>query len=198
MAAPTPLAKTRFAMRHRDHYSPSAPAVRLGRLLRAMAPVVLVLAVLISQAGAQEELTYSQYQALAWTAHRLDHMAQFEPLDGEPGMYFALGDRFGTVQVLKLSGRGSEQIWKSNSLGGVPQEVLTADLAGDGLDDALICRTSAGKVYVWSLDGYQQLWESLSGEYQQVACLTTANLDEDPATEIVMIADGRLVQIDGE
>ncbi|MGD9546950.1 MAG: hypothetical protein AB7V45_05280 [Candidatus Krumholzibacteriia bacterium] len=146
---------------------------------------------------AQEELTYEQYRDLSWAAQRLDHMAMFEPLQGEAGMYVALGDRFSTVQVIRMNGRGAERVWKSNQLGGVPETVLAADLGGDGLDDALICNTGTGKIYVWSLEDYNQLWESLTGEYQQIACFTTANLDEDPAREIVMIADGRLVQIDG-
>lgn len=146
----------------------------------------------------QDELTYAQYRDLSWSAHRLDHLAQFEPLHGEAGMLLAVGDRFGTVQVIRLTGRGAEWIWKSNQLAGVPLQVLAADLSGDGLDDSLLCRTNAGKVYVWAMDGFTQVWESLTGEYQQIACFTTANLDEDPAIEIVMIADGKLVQIDGQ
>jgi hypothetical protein len=148
-------------------------------------------------AVAQGELTYSEYRKLSWASDRLEHVAMFEPIHGEEGMYFAIGERFGTVQVNKMDGRGMSRVWKSIQLSGVPNEVLVADLDGDGLDDSLICRTSTGKVYTWSLDGYQLVWESLPSEYRSVSCFTTANMDDDRANEIVMIADNRIVYVDG-
>jgi hypothetical protein len=146
---------------------------------------------------AQTELSYSQYRTLSWAAGRLDHLVQFEPIHGETGMFFALGERFGTVQVIKLDGSGARQVWKSNQLNGVPEEMLAADMNGDGLDDTILCRTSNGIMYAWSMDGYTQVWESLTGEYQQITCFTIANMDEDPANEIVMVADDRIVYVDG-
>lgn len=148
-------------------------------------------------AQAQEELSYEQYRALAWAADRLDHLAAFEPLHGEAGMYTALAERFGTVIVIKHTSRGAQREWKSNQLSGIPEEVLVADLAGDGLDDALVCRTSSGKIYVWSLEDYTLLWESLPSDYQKIDCLTTANMDDDAPSEIVLIGDRKIVYIDG-
>ena len=146
---------------------------------------------------AQQELTYNQYRDLARASYRMDHLAVFEPMQGEPGMYFALGERFGTVQVIKMDSRGGERVWRSNQLDGIPIEVITADLSGDTLDDSLICRTANSKIYVWALDGFTLLWESLQGEYNQISCFTTANMDEDPAGEIVLLADQKIVYIDG-
>jgi hypothetical protein len=136
----------------------------------------------VGPAGAQEELSYEQYRNLSWAADRLAHLAQFEPLHGEAGMYFALAERFGTVQVVRVDARGRERVWKSNQLSGVPDEVLTSDLDGDGLEDSILARTSTGKVYVWTMDGFDQVWESLASEYQQISCFTTANMDDDEAT----------------
>jgi hypothetical protein len=146
---------------------------------------------------AQNELDYEQYRNLAWACDRIDHMTKFEPLHGEPGMFFAVAERFGTVQVAKVDARGVERVWKSIQLSGVPEELLVADLQGDGFDDSLVCRTSNGKVYVWALDGYALVWESLPGEYQTIPCFTVANMDEDPANEIVLLADRRLIYVDG-
>jgi hypothetical protein len=159
---------------------------------------ILLLAVMLPGAVlAQSELSYRQYRDLAALADRFEHVAQFEPLQGEPGMFFAIAERFGTVQVLKVDGRGVRTVWKSNQLAGIPEEVIVADLSGDGLDDALLCRTSAARIYAWALDEFSPLWESLSGEYAIVQCFTAANVDEDPAAEIVMIADQRIVYVDG-
>ncbi|MEN8005662.1 MAG: hypothetical protein ABFS42_01555 [Candidatus Krumholzibacteriota bacterium] len=148
-------------------------------------------------ARAAGELSYSQYRTLSWAADRVNHVAKFEPIHGEEGMFFAIGERFGTVQVAKMDGQGVSRVWKSIQLSGIPDEVITADLDGDGLEDGILCRTSNGKVYAWAMDGYVLLWESLPGEYETVSCFTTANMDDDAANEIVMVADNRIVYVDG-
>lgn len=163
-----------------------------------LALVALVLVLVPGAAWAQGELTYEQYQELARASYRMNHLTVFEPLQGESGMYFALGERFGTVQVVKVDGRGGQRVWRSNQLDGAPVEVITADLSGDGLEDSLICRTMNAKIYVWALDGFDLIWESLQGEYQEISCFTTANMDDDAAGEIVLLADQKIVYIDGE
>ncbi len=179
----------------------SIPATGLApirpALFLALFGLAFILGFVPGLASAQGELTYSEYRDLAWAADRISHVTMFEPIHGEEGMFLAIAERFGTVQVSKLDGKGMSRVWKSNQLSGVPDEVLTADLDGDGLDDSLLCRTSTGKVYVWGLDGYPLLWESLPSEYQMVTCFTTANIDDDRANEIVMIADNRIVYVDG-
>lgn len=173
------------------------PSSQSGRRLTALLVCTVTALGLAGAARSQTELSYRQYRDLSRVADGFDHFVQFEPLQGETGMFYAVAERFGTVQVVKVDGRGSRTIWKSNQLAGVPEEVLVADLSGDGLDDALLCRTGGARVYAWALDGFAPLWESLSGEYSQISCFTAANIDEDPAAEIVMIANGRLVYIDG-
>lgn len=169
----------------------------MGWITLALLLMATVLMVAPQGAVAQQELNYEQYKALSWAASRLDHLAAFEPIHGEEGMFTALGERFGTVIVIKHTSRGAERIWKSIQLSGIPEEVMVADLDGDSLDDALICRTNAGKVYVWSLENYTLLWESLPSEYRSISCFTTANMDEDQANEIVLLADNKIIYIDG-
>lgn len=159
--------------------------------------LAVILGSLPGAAVAQGELTYSEYRNLAWAAYRIQHIAMFEPIHGEEGMFLAIGERFGSVQISKMDGNGMSRVWKSNQLSGVPDEVISADLDGDGLEDSLLCRTNTGKIYVWSLDGYRLMWESLPSEYNLVTCFTIADLDDDQANEIVMIADDRLVYVDG-
>jgi len=167
------------------------------------APVVTMLGLVFAllagpvSVRAQGELSYTEYRKLAWLADRMNHITMFEPIHGEEGMYLAIGERFGTVQVAKMDAQGVRRVWKSKAVSGVPDELLTADLDGDGLDDSLLCRTNNGKIYVWALDGYTLLWESLPSEYRLVSCFTTGNMDDDPANEIVLIADSRIVYIDG-
>lgn len=168
---------------------PSCRRVRLG--------LILVTLCVAGSALGQQELTYRQYRDLAWLGDGFDHVAQFEPMQGEAGMFFAIAERFGTVQVVKVDGRGLRTVWKSNQLSGIPEEVLVADLSGDGLDDALLCRTASARVYAWNLEDFSPLWESLASEYQVISCFTVANVDEDPLSEIVMVADNLIVYVDG-
>jgi hypothetical protein len=173
-------------------------ASRFGfSFILAVFGLVVFLGFAATEATAQGELTYSEYRSLAWAADRMDHITMFEPIHGEEGMFLAIAERFGTVQITKMDGNGMSRVWKSIQLSGVPDEVLTADLDGDGLEGGLLCRTNTGKIYVWSLDGYALLWESLPSEYRTITCFTTANVDEDQATEIVMIANNRIVYVDG-
>ncbi len=177
-------------------------AIHLVRVFARVRPglrglALLLLCVPALALGADSELTYRQYRDLAQLADGFDHVAMFEPLQGESGMLMAIAERFGNVMVFKVDGRGARTIWKSDQLAGVPEEVIVADLTGDGLDDALLCRTSAARVYAWALDDFAEVWESLSGEYATINCFTVGNVDEDPVAEIVMIADNRLVYVDG-
>lgn len=167
--------------------------------LRRLAPCCLALILALAAAAAtaaDNELTYRQYRDLARLADGFEHVAMFEPLQGEAGMFVAVAERFGNVMVFKADGKGVRTVWKSDQLAGIPEEVVVADLTGDGLDDALLCRTAAARVYVWKLEDFSELWESLSGEYSSITCFTVANVDEDPAAEIVMVADNHLVYVD--
>ncbi|MCP4571937.1 MAG: VCBS repeat-containing protein [bacterium] len=148
-------------------------------------------------ASAQPELSYAQYRAMSWAADRIDHMTTFEPMAGEPGMFLAVAERFGTILVYRSTAQGIRREWKSAHLGGIPEELLVADLDGDGFDDSLVCRTSAGKIYVWSLENYAQTWESLQGEYERISCFTTANVDQDEAREIILLGDEKIHYVDG-
>ena len=171
---------------------PRSPSLCLI-LLAAMVSALLV----TGTAAAQGELSYQQYRTLAWAADRMDHLAMFEPLEGEQGMHLALGERFGTVQVFKFDGSSVLRVWKSIHLSGIPEELLVADLDGDGFEDALLCRTSGAKIYVWSLEDFSLIWESLSGEYEIIDGYTTANVDDGPEAEIVLLADRKITYIDG-
>jgi hypothetical protein len=150
-------------------------------------------------ASAQGELSYAQYRAIAETADRLQHVAMFEPLSGQPGMNVVIGDRFGKLDVYYLEpGNKSTLLWKSQQLAGNADEVLCADLSGDGLDDSILARTSSGRLYVWALDGFQLLFQSLPNDYQQIQAFTVANVDQDPQSEIILDADHKIYYVDGK
>jgi hypothetical protein len=148
-------------------------------------------------AAQADELTYAEYRRIAETALRLKHTAQYEPLDGETGMNIVIGDRFGQINVYHLEpGGGSTRLWKSRTLAGAIDEVLIGDLDGNGLDDSILARTPT-QIYVFRLDDFQMAFESLSNDYRQIQSFTIANVDQDPAAEIVLNADQKINYIDG-
>jgi hypothetical protein len=170
---------------------------RLSRLAGCFLLALLAFA-LVPGAGAQEELSYAEYRAIAQVAITQYHCAMFEPLQGEPGMYLALGDKFGKVNVFRLNGgQDHDRVWASRQLDGNPEEVLVGDLDGDGLDDSLICRTLR-RLYIFDLtNDFYESYESQPNDFQTIYAFTVANVDEDPQLEIVLAADSKIHYIDG-
>ena len=189
------MSEARQAMHGR---SPVA-RTRTAMASRAMIGMALALVVLAGTTvvQAQQELTYDEFRQITTTSNRLRPVTSFEPLEGETGMYFVLGDRFNRVHIYHMTQGESTRVWKSRQLNGFVLEILVVDLSGDGLDDSLVARTNSGFIYVWRLVDYQLIYESLAGEYRNITCFTVANMDEDPQTELVLNADTKLYTVDG-
>jgi len=147
---------------------------------------------------AQEELAYEEYHGIARTAITMHHCAMFEPLDGQAGMHLVIGDKFGKVNVYRLNGDGDHsRIWASRQLEGSPEEVLIADLDSDGLDDTILCRTMR-RIYAWDLtQNFYAIYESTPNDFRAIRAFTVANVDDDPAKEIVINADSKIHYVDG-
>lgn len=75
--------------------------------------------------------------------------------------FLALGDRFARLSVYRLGeGENRGRIWSSRALDGNVQEVLVADLDGDGATDHLVCRTPR-RIYAFDLrDDFRMTFES--------------------------------------
>ncbi|MEZ4388432.1 MAG: hypothetical protein R3D98_12845 [Candidatus Krumholzibacteriia bacterium] len=169
----------------------------MRRLPACGAVLVGLLAMVAAGARAQSELTYDEYRAIARTANQMQRCAMFEPLDGEAGMNLVVGDRFGKLNVIHILPGGQRRtVWTSRQLDGAPEEVLVADLNQDGLDDHLVCRTLR-RLYVFKLDDYYNAFESQPNDFSNIRTFTVANVDADPAAEIVINADQKIHYIDG-
>ena len=149
--------------------------------------------------AAQDELSYQEYDALARAAYNLLHCDMFEPLGGEVGMHMVIADRYGKLNVYRLlAGSEHERIWVSRQLDGSAEEVLVADLDGDGLDDHIVARTPR-RLYAFDLESdFYLAYESQPNDFQQIRAFTVANVDQDPAREIVVNADDKIHYVDGE
>jgi hypothetical protein len=146
--------------------------------------------------AAQTELGYEQYRAVMSAAERLDHLCTIESLETAAGPFVAVADRFGLVRVYQLTGDGSREIWTSKQLNGTVQQVLSADLDGDGSDE-IVAWTSMATFYVWSSRDYRLLFETLQNDFRTIHSLAIGQVDDDAPLEIVVNADLLLHYYDG-
>ncbi len=162
----------------------------------------IVLAVLLflatwapAKARAQSQLDYWQVLALDRVAFRMKTVALM-PATDEPGQIMVYGDRYGYLRANQVTGDGSVEIWRSRTLDGEVWEVMVEDLDGDGRVE-ILCRTQGGRLYVFD-DTFNPKWENLREDYQEISAMAIANMDDDPAYELVILGDGHIDYIDGK
>lgn len=161
-------------------------------------PLVLALGLPALAQSSADELTFAEYRSIIRVAEQFLRCAMFEPLDGESGLNLVIGDRFGKINVYRLRGGGRrERVWSSQQLDGNAEEVVVADLNGDGLDDHIIVRT-ARRIYAWNLnEDFYLGYESSPNDFQSIRAFTVGNVDDDPGNDIVLNADDKIHYIDG-
>lgn len=147
--------------------------------------------------AAVTELDYWQYKGIVKTAERLDHLTLIDSMEDDNGVYLAMGDRFGLLRMVYLSGDGARDIWTSKHLNGIVRQVISADLDLDGQDE-IIAWTTGGITYIWSAAQKRLLHETLSNDYQIIHSIAIGNVDNDPALEIIINADNHIHYVDGE
>jgi hypothetical protein len=115
--------------------------------------------------------------------------------EGE-GAAFLYGDTKGVVHhYVSDDGRLREK-WKSFPLEGTVRKLLGEDLDGDG-EPEIIAYTSGARIYVWDIEKYERLWESVEQKFEAIQAMVVDDVDRDPAQEIIVCADNKIVYYDG-
>ena len=162
-------------------------------VLRKYIWLVLLLLVPVSAAAELDAHTLFQMDQAVFRARPMAIM----PVDELPGVVMVYGDRYAIVRVVRLSERGAQVLWRSSSLEGGPiQEIFVEDLDGRGGYD-IIARTQAGQVFVFD-DTYSSRWTSVNENFRAVNAMTIAQLDSDPAFELLFVADNQINVYDGD
>ncbi len=166
------------------------------RILRwaLLGGLALVIATGSTAFAADSPLDYWQVLALDRAAFRLKTIALM-PVTEETGQIMIYGDRYGYLRANRVTGNGGFEIWRSRLLDGEIWQVLVVDLDGDGRVE-ILCRTQGGRLYVFDKE-YNLRWENLREDYQEISAMTVANMDSDPAYEIIVLGDGFIDYIDG-
>jgi len=119
------------------------------------------------------------------------------PVDNLSGVVLVYGDRYAIVRVVRVTDRGVQVLWRSSALeGGAIQEILVEDLDGRGGYD-IIVRTQGGQAFVFD-ETYASRWTTVKENFRRVNAITIANLDDDPAYELLMVADNQILIFDGD
>ena len=129
-------------------------------------------------------------------AARFRAMTSFKA-DSIPHEYVAFGDVRGYVHVLRKEGAGFVHSWSTFSLGSPIKDIFADDIDADGVIE-LVVITSEGRMFVFDTKNRQMVWENTGNDFESVSTLAIDQLDRDPAKELVLCADSRLIVMDGE
>jgi len=128
------------------------------------------------------------------TAFRIDPVAVL-PLSPSGGIDMVYGDTYGVLRIVNINEGRTVETWRSRQLGDAVLEVLVEDMEGDGRAE-IIARTRSSLVYVYD-DRYEERWVSSPAEYRNITAMAIANVDADPAFELVLLAQNILHYLDG-
>jgi len=111
---------------------------------------------------------------------------------------FFYGDRKNTIHRVVFQDGQFNRLWRSPPLGGTIQTVLIEDIDQNG-EDELITYTAKSEAQIWDYEErYKIRWESQrETKFSTIQSLAVANVDSDPALELIFCADNRIWYIDG-
>jgi hypothetical protein len=122
--------------------------------------------------------------------------AQVIPLDSIGGWGLIYADVYGKLHILKSTPKGWKLEWELTNLGAKIRKFFIRDLDADGFKEIIIA-TVDGRILVYSIGTYQNIWENLEDNFSSLQAIEVANVDEDPQLELIFIADGRIQLVDG-
>jgi hypothetical protein len=122
--------------------------------------------------------------------------AQVIPLDSIGGWGLIYADTYGKLHLLKATPKGLKLEWELTNLGVKIRRFFVRDLDADGVPEIIVA-TVDGRILVYSMGTYQNVWENLEDSFSSIQAIDVANIDSDPQLELIYIADLRLYIVDG-
>ncbi len=115
---------------------------------------------------------------------------------GSPDFRFVYTNRQGRIFVYREEKGELQSDWENTELGSRAAAMTVTDLYGDGALK-IVVGTVRGRILVWDLESYDLEWENLQDRFEKIDWIAAANIDEDPAQELIVLGDDRLVVFDG-
>jgi hypothetical protein len=173
---------------------------RINRVGRPLSGLTAVLAGLFLAGPAAGQYVDEEQAALAAEIDALSAMfpavVAFPWIEDDEEIAFLYADTKGIIHLMLTdSGRLREE-WKSFPLEGTVRELFAEDLDGDGRSE-IVAHTTGARIYVWETDKYELLWESVEEKFEVLHAMAIADVDRDPALELVVCVDNKLAYYDG-
>jgi hypothetical protein len=111
--------------------------------------------------------------------------------DGELSDLFIYANINQNIHVYSLTAGKLKLEWQSTNLGSQITSLLAQDLYQDGRPE-LVFSTAAGRIVIYDLETYSFVWENLQDRFEEIECLTAANIDNDIQAELIFVADSYL------
>lgn len=108
------------------------------------------------------------------------------PPRGDQPLRYVYADVAQHIHVFSVKDGKAKPEWETASMGSDLTALLLAeDQSGENV---LLVATLAGRIVVYDLDDYRMRYEHFQDRFDNITCLTAANLDDDPQSEVVFIS----------
>jgi len=121
--------------------------------------------------------------------------AKVIPLDGGNAWGIIYADVYGKIYVKRATERGWKREWELTNLGAKVKKFFILDVGEDGILD-LVIATVAGRLLIYRLDDYSNVWENIEDGWTSIEAIDIKNVDDDPQVEFIVLAEGTLYVID--
>lgn len=122
-------------------------------------------------------------------------LAQIIPLDDGDAWGLIYADVYGKIYLKRATDQGWKREWEITNLGAKVRKFFIVDLEPNGILN-LVVATVSGKILVYRLDNYTNIWENLEDDWTSIEAIDVANVDDDPQLEFIVLANGTLYIID--
>lgn len=122
--------------------------------------------------------------------------AKVIPLDNGESWGLMYADVYGKLHLVRSTERGWKLEWELTNLGSKVRKFFVDDIERDG-DLEIIVVTISGRILIYRLEGYINVWENIEDKFVNIAAVELENIDGDPQLEFIILAERRLYIFDG-
>jgi len=115
-------------------------------------------------------------------------------LDGD--VRLAVGTHGGYLHIIDFGPGGPRLEWQSPNLGSPVRGVLVRDFQGDGRAEIAVY-TAGGRLMILDMRSYTVVRESPAFDLPEISYVAAAQLDKDPALELLACGGGKFAVYDG-
>lgn len=150
--------------------------------MKLVLTMCLALLMLVGRGAATPALDQGELEDLS---KRFPFFLVIPPRGAKP-LRYVYADAAQHLHVFSVKDGKSKPEWETASMGSeITALLLVEDQSGE---EVLLLATLGGRILVYDLDDYRLRYEHFQDRFNNITCLTAANLDDDPQEEVVFIS----------